>query len=62
MKTKSVLFLFTGIAIGAIGNFLFTSSKGKLKRRKELSKKSKQHNRAFKHTASKYREKLGSLS
>jgi hypothetical protein len=62
MKTKSVLLLFTGIAIGAIGNFLLTTTKGRSKRRKELSKKSRHFNKAFKDTASKYREKLGSLS
>jgi len=61
MKTKSVLFLLTGMALGAIGNFLLSQPKGISKRRKELSKKSKQYNKAFKETASKYREKLGSI-
>jgi len=61
MKLKSTLILFTGIAIGAIGGFLFTPPKGRSKRRKELSKKSKKYNKAFKETASKYKEKLGSL-
>jgi gas vesicle protein len=58
MKSKSVLILFTGIAIGAIGGFLFTPEK-KIKNRKELWKQSKKYNKAFKETASKYKEKLG---
>ena len=62
MKTKSVLLFFSGIAIGAMGNFLLTATKGRSKRRRELSKKSRHYNKAFKDTASKYREKLGSLS
>ena len=60
MKTKSVLLLLSGIALGAVGNFLITTTKGKSKRRKELSQKSRHYNKAFKHTASKYREKLAS--
>jgi gas vesicle protein len=58
MKSKSALLLLTGIAIGAIGGYLFTPEK-KLKNRKELWKKSKKYNKAFKETASKYKEMLG---
>ncbi len=61
MKPKSILLLLTGIAIGAIGGFLFTPQKGRSKRRKELSKKSKKYKKAFKETASKYKEKLGDI-
>jgi gas vesicle protein len=58
MKSKSVLILFTGIAIGAIGGFLLTPEK-KIKNRKQLWKQAKKYNKAFKETASKYKEKLG---
>ncbi len=58
MKSKSILLLFTGIAIGVIGGFLFTPEK-KIKNRKELWGKSKKYKKAFKETASKYKEKLG---
>lgn len=61
MKSKSILVLLSGIAIGAIGSFLLTPQKGQLKRRKELSKKSRKYKKAFKETASKYKEKLGDL-
>ena len=60
MKTKSALMFFSGIAVGVIGTYLLLPQKGRYKRRKELSKKSKKYNRAFKETASRYREKLGS--
>lgn len=60
MKTRSVLILFTGIAIGAIGGYLFTPER-RVKPGKAASRKSKKYNKAFKATASKYREKLGSL-
>lgn len=61
MKSKSVLFLLTGIALGAIGNFLLSAPKGKRKRRKELSNKSRKYKKAFRETATKYKEKLGEL-
>lgn len=61
MKTKSVILLLAGIAIGAIGGYLLTPPKGKRKRRKELLNKSKKYKKAFQVTASKYREKLGNL-
>ncbi len=61
MKSKSVLFLLTGIAIGAVGGFLITPQK-KIKSRKELLKKSKKYKKAFKDTATKYKEKLGHLN
>lgn len=57
MKAKSALLLFSGITIGAIASFLFTSTKG-FRSRKELSKKTKKYKKAFKETASKYKEKL----
>ncbi len=57
MKSKSILLLITGIAMGAAGNFLFTSAKG-FKSRKELLKKTKKYKKAFKETASKYKQKL----
>lgn len=61
MKSKSALLLLTGIAIGAIGNFLFTPLKERTKRRKELFKKSRKYQKAFKETASKYKQKLGGI-
>lgn len=61
MKTKSIILLFTGIVLGVIGSYLFTPPKGRSKRRKELSKKSRKYNKAFKITASKYKEKLGEM-
>ena len=60
MKSKSALFLLTGIAIGAIGGFLLSPQKG-FKPSKGLSKKTKKYNKAFKEAASKYKEKLGDL-
>lgn len=60
MKSKSVLILFSGIAIGAIAKYLFTPDK-KYKNNKEFSRKSRKYNKAFKKTASKYKEKLGQL-
>ena len=60
MKSKSVLLLLTGIAIGAVGGFLFTPQK-KLKSRKEILKKSKKYKKAFEATATKYKERLGNL-
>ena len=60
MKSKSALFLLSGIAIGVLGSFLFTPLKG-LKKRKELSKKAKKYKKAFKETATKYKQKLSGL-
>ena len=60
MKAKSVLLLLSGIAIGAIGGYLFTPER-RLKPRKSASSKSKKYKKAFKATASKYREKLSGL-
>lgn len=58
MKSKSVLFLLTGFALGTITGLLIVPQKG-IKSRKEL-KKSKKYKKAFKETASKYKEKLSS--
>jgi len=57
MKSKSVLILLAGIAIGAFGGFLFTPEK-KIKS-KDVWKKSKKYKKAFEETASKYKKKLG---
>ncbi len=57
MKAKSILFLCTGITIGVFGSFLFSSTRG-VKSRKELFKKTKKYKKAFRETASKYKEKL----
>ena len=59
MKSKSLLFLFTGFAIGAITGLLIVPQ-SRIKSRKEL-KKSKKFKKAFKQTASKYKEKLSGL-
>lgn len=59
MKSKSVLFLLTGFALGTITGLLIVPQKG-IKSRKEL-KKSKKYKKAFKETASKYKEKLSGL-
>lgn len=59
MKSKSILLLLAGIAIGSIGLFLFTPQKG-IKSRKQLLKQAKKYKKAFKETATKYKEKLGS--
>ena len=61
MKSKSALLLLTGITIGAVAGFLFIPQTGKYKRRKELKRKSAKYRKAFKETASKYKEKLGEL-
>ena len=58
MKTKSALLLLTGAAIGAIAGILLVPQKG-IKNRKQILKKSKKYKKAFKETASKYKEKLG---
>ncbi len=60
MKSKSVLFLLTGIALGAIGSFFLTPQKT-IKRKKGGAKKITKNKKAFKETASKYKEKLSSL-
>jgi len=60
MKSKSVLFLLTGIAIGAIGGILLTPKKG-LKSRRDVMRKSKKYKKAFKETANKYKEKLSNI-
>ena len=60
MKSKSVLYLITGIAIGALGNLLLTPHKG-LKSRRDVMKKSKKYKKAFKETADKYKEKLSNI-
>lgn len=59
MKSKSVLYLLTGFALGAITGLLVVPQKG-IKSRKEL-KKSKKYKKAFKASASKYKEKLSGL-
>jgi gas vesicle protein len=56
MKSKSVLFLLSGFAIGAITGLLIVPQRS-IKSRKEL-KKSKKYKKAFKETASKYKQKL----
>ena len=60
MKSKSVLYLITGIAIGALGSLLLTPQKG-LKSRRDVMKKSKKYKKAFKETADKYKEKLSNI-
>ena len=57
MKKKSALLRFGGIAIGSIAGILLVPQKG-LKNRKQILKKSKKYKKAFKATASKYKEKL----
>ena len=56
MKSKSLLFLLSGFAIGTITGLLIVPQRG-IKSRKEL-KKSKKYKKAFKETASKYKQKL----
>ena len=56
MKSKSLLFLVSGIAIGAIAAILLTPQKSL--KRKDAWKKSKKYKKAFKETASKYKQKL----
>jgi gas vesicle protein len=56
MKSKSLLFLLTGFALGTITGLLVVPQK-RMKSNKEL-KKSKKYKKAFKESASKYKEKL----
>lgn len=60
MKSKSAFLLLTGIGIGTIAGVLFAPQKG-LKSSKDVLKKSKKYDKAFKETASRYKEKLGGL-
>ena len=59
MKSKSVLYLLTGFSIGVVTGLLMVPQK-RLRSREQL-KRSKNYNRAFKETASKYKEKLSTL-
>ena len=59
MKTKTTLFFFTGFALGTITGLLIVPQ-DRIKSRKEL-KESKKYRKAFKQTASKYKEKLSGL-
>lgn len=54
MKLKSVILVLTGVVIGGL---LFATPKN-TKHRKELLKKSRKYQKAFKATANKYKEKL----
>lgn len=56
MKSKSILYLITGFSIGVFTGLLMVPQK-RIKSGKQL-KKSKQYNKAFKETASRYKEKL----
>lgn len=60
MKPKSLFILFTGIAIGSFATFFIIPRKS-LKSRRQLSKKSRKYNKAFKETASRYKQKLSEL-
>ena len=60
MKLKSALLLLTGFAVGAIAGLLFAPQKS-LKSRTDVIKKSKKYKKAFKETASRYKEKLAGL-
>ena len=60
MNSKSASILFTGIAIGTIAGVLFAPQKG-LKSGKDVLKKSKKYTKAFKETASRYKEKLAGM-
>lgn len=60
MKSKSLLFLITGFAIGAVAGVLFAPQKT-LKKRKGPVKKSGKTKKAFKETAAKYKNKLNSM-
>ncbi|HEX8333987.1 MAG TPA: YtxH domain-containing protein [Segetibacter sp.] len=57
MKSKSVLFLLTGIAIGAIAGALFAPQKT-IKKRKGPVKKLNKAKKSLKETASKYKKEL----
>lgn len=57
MKSKSTLFFLAGIAVGTIAGLFIVPQKG-LKNRKDLWRKSRKYNKAFKETASKYKEKF----
>ena len=57
MKSKSVLFLLSGMAIGAIATYLLRPQKS-LKTKKGPVKKLKKTRKDFEETALKYREKL----
>ena len=60
MKSKSILFLLTGIAIGAIAGVLLAPQKS-IKRKKGGAKKINKTKKAFKETASKYKDKLSGM-
>lgn len=60
MKSKSVLFLLTGIAIGAIAGVLFAPQKS-IKKKKGGAKKVNKPRKAFKETAAKYKESPGDM-
>lgn len=57
MKSKSTLFLLSGIAIGVVAGVLFAPQK-KLKITREVSRKAKQYKKAFEQSASRYKDKL----
>jgi gas vesicle protein len=60
MKSKSILFLLTGIAIGAIAGVLFAPQKT-LKKKKGPVKKLNKAKKSLKETASKYKKELRNM-
>jgi gas vesicle protein len=59
MKSKSTLFFLTGFALGTIAGLLIVPQ-DRIKSRKQL-RESKKYRKAFKQSASKYKEKLSGL-
>lgn len=60
MKSKSILFLLTGIAIGAIAGVVLSPQKS-IKKKKGVAKKINRTKKAFKETALKYKDKLSGM-
>jgi gas vesicle protein len=57
MKSKSTLFLLTGIALGAISAMLLRPSR-RMQHGKQELKMSRKYDKAFKEAARKYRKKF----
>ena len=57
MKSKSTFYFFAGIAVGTLAGLFIVPQKS-LKSRKDLWRKSRKFDKAFKETASKYRQEL----
>lgn len=57
MKSKSTLYFLAGIAVGTLAGLFIVPQKS-LRSRKALWKKSHKFDKAFKETASKYKEKF----